>query len=926
MKAAFAHLSQTLVRGWRRAAGFVRSHPWLAAAAVPALPLLYVLALWPFTPSIGDIKKSKQEQPTVVLSADGKEVAVFRRANRDWVKLSDVSPNVVAALLATEDHRFYDHPGLDVKRTLRAAAHTLGGDRQGGSTLTQQLARNLYPEEIGRAPTITRKVKEAITALKIEAVYSKDEILETYLNSVSFLYNAWGIEMAARTYFDKSAAQLDELEAATLVGMLKGTSYYNPVLAPERALQRRNTVLAQMVRHGKLEEAKFGELKARPLKLDFERQPEFNGTAPHMAEHLRRWLLEWADRNDYNIYSDGLVVRTTIDSRLQALASEAVRRQGDALQAVADVEWSRSAAPRFGTDPKAYVAQRGKADPFGYFWSSRKELVDAFIRESGEFQALRAQDVDEAQALAQLRGNEDFMRALRQRKTQLQAGFMALDPMNGHIRAWVGSRDFAEDKFDHVQQARRQPGSTFKPFVYGAAFEQGMSPAQQLMDAEIDIQIDRNKVWRPGDVGSGPSNQPMTLREGLARSKNTITAQLMMQVGPSRVASLARAMGVRQSKLDEVPSLALGTSPVTLKEMVSSFGTIANGGTYMEPVLVTSIEDRHGATLATFGVAPSETALSAQAAMTLLDVLRGVVDEGTAVGLKHRFGITGDVAGKTGTTQDNTDGWFILMHPNLVAGAWVGFNDNRVTMRSDYWGQGAHNALLMVGDFYQQAFKDKVLDAKAAFAAPRLKEQEQQQPLLDRMNDWFGSMFGTPPAAPAEPPVAVTPPVPVEPPVLIPAPVPPLPSQAALPAPGTGALSPMGLPPPAAATAEPGLPPELARVPAMPGALEPARPAQSVAGTRVYIPAEPGRAPALPAARATVDARPEPASEPILVPRPLQQSEVVRVLPSAEGARTMGGGASLPEALGAPGSGGPAPRPAAELPAASGSPTGALPQ
>ncbi|OZA92838.1 MAG: penicillin-binding protein, partial [Polaromonas sp. 39-63-203] len=251
----------------------------------------------------------------LVLSADGKELAVFKRANRDWVKLADISPNVLAALIATEDHRFYDHSGIDFKRTASAALHTFGGDLQGGSTITQQLARNLYPEQIGRARSLTRKVKEVITAFKIEAVYTKKEILETYLNTVPFLYNAYGIEMAARTYFDKSADKLDVLESATLVGMLKGTSYYNPVLNPERAVQRRNTVLSQMVKYNKLDAKKLEALKKKPLKVDFERQTEQLGAAPHVTQYLRRWLIEWADQNDYNIYADGLVVRTTIDAR-----------------------------------------------------------------------------------------------------------------------------------------------------------------------------------------------------------------------------------------------------------------------------------------------------------------------------------------------------------------------------------------------------------------------------------------------------------------------------------------------------------------------------------------------------------------------------------------------------------------------------------
>ena len=303
---------------------------WALMAAGLAM-LLYVLVLIPFTPGIRDIRKAKTEQPAQLVAADGKLLAEYRWVNRAWVPLAEIAPPVVDALIATEDHRFYGHWGLDWRRTASALVRTLGGDKQGGSTITQQLARNLYPEDIGRAPTLTRKLKEAITALKIEALYSKDEILETYLNTVPFLYNAYGIEMAARTYFDKSADQLNVLESATLIGMLKGTAYYNPVLNPERAQARRNTVLAQMKKRGKLGEAEYAALSKRPLRIRFERQVETAGPAPHLAQQLRKQLIDWADRNGYSLYADGLVIRTTIDYRLQQLANQAVARQGRAL-------------------------------------------------------------------------------------------------------------------------------------------------------------------------------------------------------------------------------------------------------------------------------------------------------------------------------------------------------------------------------------------------------------------------------------------------------------------------------------------------------------------------------------------------------------------------------------------------------------------
>ncbi|WP_291517376.1 transglycosylase domain-containing protein [Acidovorax sp.] len=691
-----------------------------ALLAGPAAVLLYALALVPFTPSTADIRKAKSEIPAQLMSADGKLLAEYRWANREWVELNQISPNVIDALIATEDHRFYGHFGLDWRRTAASVVHTLRGDPQGGSTITQQLARNLFPEEIGRARTITRKLKEAITALKIEASYSKEEILETYLNTVPFLYNAYGIEMAARTYFDKSADKLNVLESATLIGMLKGTAYYNPVLNPDRALSRRNTVLGQMLKHGKLDQKQFDALQKRPLRVNFERQTEVMGPAPHFAMQLRKQLITWADSNGYSLYADGLVIRTTIDSRLQAFANQAVARQGRQLQSVADAAWSQKNG-----------------------WVPGNGLIQTLVRETTQYREAMEKGEPADEALKTLLADTTFMQKLRAEKTRVQAGFMAQDPVTGHVLAWVGSRDFGVDPFDHVQAARRQPGSTFKPFVYGAAFAQGASPDDVLMDTAVEIPLGGGRVWRPTD-GGPPSDAPMSLEEGLALSKNTITAQVMQQVGPARVAEVARALGVRQSPLEEVPSLALGTSPVTLKEMVSAYSSIVNLGRYIEPVLITQIEDRHGKVLETFARPVAEEVFSPRAAQTLRNTMRGAVDRGTAAAIRSRYGIQADVAGKTGTTQDNTDGWFILMHARVVAGAWAGFNDGRITLRSDAWGQGARSALPMVGDFMQQALRTKVISNTDRFV-DEFATQAEAPPAdapLSTMRDWLRGLFG----------------------------------------------------------------------------------------------------------------------------------------------------------------------------------------
>ena len=711
----------------------------VGAAVLGGVALVLLgLALVPFTPGAASIRGARDLHPSTVVAANGDAVATLARGGRTWTPLADVSPVFVTTLLATEDRRFYRHSGVDVVRTAGAVVRTLGGTPQGGSTITQQLARNLYPRQIGRSRSVVRKLKEAITAWRIERVYTKDEILEIYLNTVPYLYGATGVDRAAQTYFQRPAARLDTLQSALLVGMLKGTSLYNPARHPEAATRRRDAVLASLVAVGEMTPSRALRLGERPLGLAFQRLELPRTRAPHFVEAVRAEAEAWADENGANLYGDGLVVHTTLDLRMQEAALAAVVEYGDALQDVADVEWGRAGERRLGTTTEPYTAARRSTAPFEHFWSAQRTTVDAFVRESAAYGEATAGGASPRRALDSLRAEPAFMEALREAKTRLDVGFVAIDPETGGVLAYVGSRNSRRTPFDHVASARRQPGSTFKPFVYARALEEGFRPDDTLPNEPVEMVTENGEVWRPRNAdGEAVAGEEVTLRTGLARSVNTAAAQLIEAVGPGDVARTARRMGVR-SPLDAVPSLALGTSDVTLLEMTSAYATMASGGLYRPPLLITHITDREGREVARF--APdARRALDASVALTLVDMLRGAVDGGTGRGLRSTFGVRGDVAGKTGTTQNGADGWFLALHPDVVAGAWVGFDDPRVTFRSSYWEQGGHNALRVVGDFLQTAERRRLIDRDARFPdAPPLAPSA-----VDRALRWAGDAIAS---------------------------------------------------------------------------------------------------------------------------------------------------------------------------------------
>ena len=713
---------QTGVRGFfhRRIADPLKAQAALALSVIAGLLLVGTLGLglwiWTLTdniPSTESLEDPTMQLATIAYTADGKELARYARQNRSWVPYDSIATPVKQALIATEDQRFYHHWGVDPQAIMAAVVDILTGGFRGASTITQQLARNLYNEEVGYAVTIERKLKEMVTAVELERRYTKREILEMYLNTVSFGGNIDGIESAAHTYFGRRATELNRLQAATLIGQLKATTYYNPVRNPQNAKQRRNVVLRLMQGRGFIDASYYQKHADQPVKADYHSSRLSASLAPYFAEHVRKILSKWATDEQYSdhplhgrdIYGDGLRVYTTLDSKLQELARASVEKQMSGLQKVVEYQWSAPSPGLYsGTLDDYRSLEPGEDyDPFAYFWESNPEVLNDAIRETTRYDTLRARGMGEAEAIDQLRSRESFLDSLKTVKSRLGAGLVSLDPRNGHVKVWIGGRDFRTDKYDKVGIARRQPGSTFKPFTYTAAIDNGYSPYSTLLDSTFTWEdTGADTTWTPQNYNKQSSGEMLTLSQGLANSKNTITARLALDLNPSTVAMYAHQMGIPKEHLAAVPSIALGTSNVRLLDMAAAYSTLANGGLYNEPVSITRVEDRYGNVIWQASPNPSE-ALSPETAYTVVDMMRGVIDYGTGIRTRTQFNLGEyDLAGKTGTTDRAADTWFMLMHPQLVSGSWVGFDDQRITFRTNFWGQGAHSALFLVGDYYRR--------------------------------------------------------------------------------------------------------------------------------------------------------------------------------------------------------------------------------
>ncbi|MCX8112221.1 MAG: penicillin-binding protein [Bacteroidia bacterium] len=698
---------------------------------IPLLLFVYVLV---DMPSFERLENPKQDLASVAFSADGKILGTFyHSSDRVRVPASEIPDVVKKALIAIEDRRFYDHAGIDPIGIGAAAFSFLTGKRRGGSTITQQLARNLY-DEVGVERSLWRKLKEMIVAIYLEYRYSKEEILAMYLNTVPFGGVTYGIQVASRYYFGKDVQELNLSEAALLIGLLKGPSYYSPYRYPQRALSRRNVVIDMMEEAGFISAKQAIEAKKQPLGVGSApyKASQSQGIAPYFREYLRLWLLNWARDRGYDLYRDGLQIYTTIDSRLQMHAESAV------------VQHLRSFQPVFDRELRAHPLP----------WVEDTSIIWRAMRRSERYNVLKAAGVPEPEIIKQFHqpvpmrvftwqppGYIDTILtpwdSLVYYLRFLEVGLVTLDPHTGEVKAWVGGINHTFFKYDHVIQAKRQVGSTFKPFVYTAAMDNGYSPCYEELNVpvEIPVRVDgRDTVWSPRNADREIGGK-VSLKKALALSLNIITARLMKALGPEVVISYTRRMGI-QSDLEAVYALGLGVCDLTLMELTSAYGCFPTLGIWREPLFIREIRDRRGNLIESFS-GTSRRALSEQTAYMMVEMLRWVTIAGTAGELRWRYGLNQlDIGGKTGTTQQHADGWFIGFTPDYVTGVWVGTADRAVHFHSLQNGQGARMAMPIWGLYMKAAYADTTLklDKKRrilpppGFRLPDCQPSQTEQP------------------------------------------------------------------------------------------------------------------------------------------------------------------------------------------------------
>ena len=651
-------------------------------------------------------------------TADSVLLGRYYKQDRDPVPFDSISKNITNALIATEDVRFYKHHGVDFVGLFGGIVSTISGSDRGASTITQQLAKNLYRTRykdaqglLGKIPGVgllVTKYKEWMTAFKLESKYSKEEIMTMYLNTVSFSNNAYGIKSASIRYFDKLPSEVTVNEAAVLVGMLKGTTLYNPIRNPKNALARRNTVLSQMQKEGYLKQEEMDRLAKDSLGLNLNNQEVRNSNDSYLRTAVEKWLEKWAADNDVDIYTSGLKIYTTIDSRMQKIAEGVVETKMKELQQRLDNVWGNELPWRDkeGNVIPNFLEDHAKKLPI-YASLMKKYNDEAKVFE--ELNRKKTMEVFTWDGMEQV--NYSTMDSLKHYLTMLNTGMMAMDPYNGEIKVWVGGINHNYYKFDHVNQAKRQAGSTFKPFAYAAALESGMAPCDKYEDKPVKIEFINNKgeheIWEPKNADWSFSYSNLSLRHAMARSLNTVTAQITEAIGWDKVVAMAHKCGI-DSKLESVPSVGLGSNDVSVLEMVRGYATFMNEGKRTEPVLVSRIEDRDGRVIAEFKT-ETKQAITPENAWLMGYMLRGTIEEsgGTSQALWEwdLFQEENQIGGKTGTSSDYVDGWYMGVTKDLVAGVWVGCDEQSIHFKSSATGEGSKTALPIYALFMEELYK-----------------------------------------------------------------------------------------------------------------------------------------------------------------------------------------------------------------------------
>ncbi len=706
------------------------------AGAIGFVLLLFLLASWGVFGSLPDetsLENPEKNLATEIISSDGKTIGKFYKENRTPVLYEELPEHLVKALIATEDARFYDHSGIDAKGTLRAFIYL--GSRGGASTISQQLAKLFFTDQVSRNKFQRgiQKVKEWVIATRLERRYTKEEIITMYFNEYDFLNQAVGIESASNIYFDKPPSDLNVSESAMLVGMFKNSSLYNPLRNEQGVKNRRNVVLSQMEKYDFITETIKDSLQALPLNLNYAAQGHDEGIATYFREYARSFMSRWikenpkTDGSKYDIYSDGLKVFTTIDKRMQTFAEEAMDEHLMRLQ-------------------KEFDAQnvKNKTAPFRDITPEETEqIMNSAMRRSDRWRELTKQGKEKEEIIESFSiktkmrifswsGDIDTIMtpidSIRYYKSTLQASMMSMTPQTGEVKAWVGGINYKHFKYDMVKTGRRQIGSTFKPFVYATAIDQmHMSPCDTLPNTPYTIPVGKYGLlepWTPKNAG-GKYGGMLTLKYALANSVNTVTARLIDRVGPRPVIELVAKMGIETKDMPEAPSIALGTADISLFELVGAYSTFANEGVYVKPTLIQRIEDKNGTVLYQH-VPETKDVISNETAYVTVSLMEGVTQSGSGARLRHTwavkapvykkvvtgypYGFENPIAGKTGTTQNNSDGWFMGMVPNLVTGVWVGGEDRATHFANTGYGQGATMALPVWGLYMKKCYGDKDLN------------------------------------------------------------------------------------------------------------------------------------------------------------------------------------------------------------------------